>query len=244
MMRISEQGLALIRKFEGLSLSAYQCPAGIWTIGYGHTSHVKEGQVITLEQAEEWLKDDVAFAEKAIHASVIGQLTQGQFDALVSFVFNVGSGAFQRSTLLKKINRGEMDHIPAQLMRWIHADGKPLQGLIRRRRFEAALWRGIDENEPLINAQSRSAPQPPQGGKPLYRSSTAWSAGASGIIAAAQGFKDVTAPLKEAVTTGEDLAQSVQILLQNPWVLAAILATLASLWILRERARHAKEEGI
>lgn len=100
-MKTSEKAYSLIRQFEGLRLMAYQCPAGVWTIGYGHTSGVAPGMVVTKEQAEEFLRQDISTAENIVNAEC-QSLRQCQFDAMVSFVFNIGGGNFRKSTLLKK----------------------------------------------------------------------------------------------------------------------------------------------
>lgn len=98
-----------IKKFESCRLTAYQDAAGVWTIGYGHTGSVYTGMQISQEQAEDLLKEDLKRFEAAVNRYVTGALTQGRFDALVSFSFNVGEGALKKSTLLKKMNAGDMD---------------------------------------------------------------------------------------------------------------------------------------
>lgn len=141
-MELSEEGIALIKQFEGLRHEAYQCPAGIWTIGYGHTADVRPGDIITAEQADAFLLQDVAESEIAVNRQVTTVLTQNQFDALVSFVFNLGSNNFRASTLLKKLNTGDNIGAAAELMRWVYAGGKPSPGLIRRREAEKLLFTG------------------------------------------------------------------------------------------------------
>lgn len=139
--KISDKGIELIRSFEGLELKAYLCPAGILTIGIGHTKGVKKGDTITEEQALQYFKDDVEPIENYLNKLNICE-TQGQFDALVSFIFNLGKGSFSRSTLLKKIkNKASDEEICAQFMRWVYAGGKKLNGLIRRRKAECELWK-------------------------------------------------------------------------------------------------------
>lgn len=139
-MQISQAGLDLIKSFEGFEPEAYLCPAGIWTIGYGHTGNVEEGQTITEEEAEELLRQDVTFAEDAVTDYVEGDLTQGQFDALVCFVFNIGVGAFRESTLLRLLNQGDSEGAAEQFLRWNKAGGKVLAGLTRRREAERELF--------------------------------------------------------------------------------------------------------
>ncbi len=137
---INSSGLAIIRQFEGLRCSAYFCPRGILTIGYGHTGDVYAGQVITPQQAEELLQSDLAVFENGVNGLVAVPLTDNQFSALVCFSFNVGLQPFYRSTLLNLLNRGWYAQVPAQLARWTKANGKDLPGLVSRRKAEAALW--------------------------------------------------------------------------------------------------------
>ena len=141
-MHTSEKGLALIRQFEGLRLLAYKCAAGVPSIGYGHTARAKMGQSITKERAEELLREDVARFEAAVSRLVTVPLTQGQFDALVAFAFNVGHGALERSTLLRLLNDGKCDEAALQFGRWVKGGGKELPGLVRRRAAERALFEG------------------------------------------------------------------------------------------------------
>ena len=139
-MTISEYGIDLIKRNEGLRLKAYRCPGGMWTIGYGHTSGVKDGDVITKEQAEELLKKDIKEIEDKLNSLNLN-LTQNQFDALASFIFNVGWSNFKSSTLLKKIKINPDDpSIRYEFSRWVFANGKKLNGLIKRRNEEANLY--------------------------------------------------------------------------------------------------------
>ncbi len=136
------EGLALIKKFEGCELNAYQCSAGVWTIGYGHTKDVVEGMEITQEQAEQMLVDELHEYESYINKYVTVALSQNQFDALVSWVYNLGPANLSASTMLKVLNSGEYEDVPAQMKRWNKAGGKVLEGLIRRREAEACLFVG------------------------------------------------------------------------------------------------------
>lgn len=139
-MRTSQDGINLIKKFEGCRLSAYRCPAGVWTIGYGHTKDVRQGQKITQTQAEEFLKEDLKIYEQAVDECVKVPLSQNQFDALVSFCYNCGSGALRTSTLLRLLNEGNYSSAADQFLRWNKAGGKVLAGLSRRREEERALF--------------------------------------------------------------------------------------------------------
>ena len=143
-MKISAEGLALIKKFEGCELEAYKCSAGVWTIGYGHTKGVEEGMTITKDQAEEMLLKELVEYEKAVEEAVHNQLDQCMFDALVSWTYNLGPTNLNSSTMLKVLNAGEYDEVPAQIKRWNKAGGKVLEGLIRRREAEALLFEGKD----------------------------------------------------------------------------------------------------
>ena len=140
MQRINEKGLSLIREFEGLKLKSYLCPAGVWTIGVGHTKGVKPGMVITEERAKELLREDLAEFEAGITKLVRVPLTSNQFSALVSLAFNVGLANVASSTLLKKLNEGDYQGAADQFPRWDKARGKTLAGLTRRRAAERALW--------------------------------------------------------------------------------------------------------
>src|SRR4051812_49352160 len=125
---IHAAGLALVKAYEGLRLEAYQDTSGIWTIGYGHTKGVKPGDSIGAARAEQLLKADLMEAEQAVETLVTVPLTDNQFSALVSFVFNLGEAAFARSTLLKKLNQGGYGLVPVCLKSWIFDEGRVLQG--------------------------------------------------------------------------------------------------------------------
>ena len=139
-MKISLEGLSLIKKFEGCKLEAYKCSAGVWTIGYGHTTGVKEGDVCTQEEAEKLLRGDIFKFEEYVQDSVKVDLDQSQFDALVAWTFNLGPGNLRSSTMLKKLNNGEYESVPFEMSRWNKAGGKTLDGLIRRRQAESLLF--------------------------------------------------------------------------------------------------------
>ena len=135
-------GLDIIKKYEGLRLKAYLCPAGIPTIGYGHTKNVKLGQICTEEEAEEWLQDDYNGAEKGVLNAVTTSLLPHQLQALTSFVFNLGIGRFKSSTMLLLINRREFTDAAKEFDRWVNAGGVKLPGLISRRAEERKLFEG------------------------------------------------------------------------------------------------------
>lgn len=141
-MKTSAVGRRLIKSFEGYRGEAYLCPAGVWTIGYGHTSGVNPGDTCTREEADEFLKEDLTKAENAVNAQKL-DLQQSQFDALVSLVYNIGSGSFQRSTLLKllKVDTIARDNLEKEWKSWRMSGGQVLKGLERRRTAEWMLYK-------------------------------------------------------------------------------------------------------
>ena len=141
-MNTSEKGINLIKKFEGCKLYAYRDSVGVLTIGYGTTKGVKAGMAITQKQAEDFLKRDIVPLENALNSMNIN-FTQGQYDALISFQYNLGTGAFKGSTMYKKIAAKANDlDITDQMVRWVNAGGKPLLGLKKRRVAEANMFLG------------------------------------------------------------------------------------------------------
>jgi len=139
-MEIGRLGINLIKEFEGIKLKSYRCPAGVLTIGYGHTGDVYEDQIIDLDEAEEILKQDLEKFEDAVSDAVIETLNQNQFDALVSFTYNLGAGALRKSTLLKLLNQNKHAEAAEQFLRWNKAGGMVLAGLTRRRLAEKELF--------------------------------------------------------------------------------------------------------
>lgn len=146
-MQLSDEGLRLIKSFEGYhrklkdgSCTAYRCPAGVLTIGWGCTEGVREGMVWTEAEAEAALRREIAKFEAGVARLATVELNQNQFDALVSFSYNVGLGALGKSTLLKRVNAGQHDKVPAELAKWKRGGGKVLPGLVARRTREAALY--------------------------------------------------------------------------------------------------------
>jgi lysozyme len=139
-MKLGEEGLNLIKVSEGLSLKAYVCPAGVLTIGYGHTKGVRFGDVISVEKAHQLLLEDVIWAEDAVNRSVKVELNQNQFDALVSFTFNLGEANLKKSTLLRLLNVGSYPEAAEEFLRWNRAGGVILRGLTKRRVAERKLF--------------------------------------------------------------------------------------------------------
>lgn len=144
-MRASENGINLIKKFEGCRLTAYQDSVGVWTIGYGWTQPVDgkpvgKGMTITQQKADDLLKQGVIQYEAGVHGLVTVQLNQNQYDALVDFAYNLGVNALKGSTLLKKLNTGDYAGASNEFTKWNKAGGKELAGLTRRREAEKSLF--------------------------------------------------------------------------------------------------------
>ena len=144
-MTPSQDAIDLVKASEGCRLTAYRDPVGILTIGYGSTGGIREGQTITQQQAEDMLADDLDEAASQVSEMVTVPLTQGQFDALVDFVFNLGAGRLRGSTLLQYLNRGQYDQASAQFKFWVMAGGHALPGLVTRRAAEVALFNKLPE---------------------------------------------------------------------------------------------------
>ena len=238
-MRMSAEGLALVKEFEGLRLKAYKCPANVWTIGYGHTSaagspEVNPGMEITKDEAEEILKRDMVQYEAGVERLVKVKLTQGQFDALVDFAYNAGVGALAKSTLLKRVNEERFDDVPAEFMKWTKGGGKELPGLVRRRRAEVKLWRGLDEAAPVSHDETRAEPDTPAPKKSIVQSKEANGAvvaGGAGAIAAVQEIMPV---IKE----GGEILSSINM---TVIICITIMIAAAAIWYFRKQ--RLDEEG-
>lgn len=149
-MKISENGRNLIAEFEGLRLQAYQDSVGVWTIGYGHTQGVVPGQIITVAKANQLLDQDIQTHASGIFKYVQVQLNQNQFDALVSFHFNLGANILQGSELLTCINARNWQAAANQMLKYVYAGNEILQGLVNRRNAEVSLFLKDVEN-PIVN---------------------------------------------------------------------------------------------
>ena len=143
-MKISENGLELIKKFEGCETTAYQDSVGVWTIGFGHTKGVEEGQTCSIEDAESMLANEMDEYEGYINNMVKVDLQQHEFDALVAWVYNLGPTNLGESTMLKVLNGGQFDRVPEEMNRWTRAGGKILEGLVRRRQAESLMFQDLD----------------------------------------------------------------------------------------------------
>jgi lysozyme len=188
-MEITEEGLSLIKEFEGFRTKAYRDAVGVWTIGYGHTSmaghpHVTPELEISKEEGAEILRRDVELFARGVREAVVVSLNDQQFSALVSFAYNVGLGAFRSSSVLKAINRRDFDAVPRRLNLWVKAGGRTLPGLVRRRAAEGALFL-TGEAKP---AEVVLRPVEVAKAKPVGKSRTIWGAIVAAILAAAQGL--------------------------------------------------------
>lgn len=238
-MRMSTAGLDLLTEFEGLRLKAYIDPVGIWTIGYGHTSAAGEplvasGLVITKDEAEEILKRDMGQYEDGVRKYVKVNLTQGQFDALTDFAYNAGVGALQKSTLLKKVNAGKFDEVPAEFMKWTKGGGRELPGLVRRRRAEVKLWRGLDTEKPIPVDEARAEPDQPKASKSIMQSKEANAA----VVAGGLGTVAVVREVMPMVKEGGDLLSSFS---PTILILLVIIAAAGVVWYFRKQRLN--EEG-
>lgn len=141
-MKLSDGGLSFIASWEGYRALAYRDVGGVWTIGYGHTGDVHAGDRASHQKALELLRADVHEAEASVNEHVHVGVNQDRFDALVSLTFNIGASAFAHSNLLRKLNAGDYPGVAGEFARWNHVDGRVVEGLTRRRKAEADLWRG------------------------------------------------------------------------------------------------------
>ena len=150
-MRINSEGIALIKRFEGLCLTPYRDVAGHWTVGWGHLleeSQVLQKKSISLEEAEKFFEDDVGRAEVAVQKAVFCvSLNSNQFSALVSWTFNLGEGALRRSTVLERVRARDFCRVPGEMLRWHFAGGRPVAGLVRRRCAEVLLFLAPQKRE-------------------------------------------------------------------------------------------------
>jgi len=243
-MHMSQGGLDnLLKKFEGCKLKAYRCPANVCTIGYGHTSaagapEVKDGMVITQERAEEILKVDILKYERAVEDLVKVELTQNQFDVLVDFAYNAGVGALKSSTLLKKVNAGKFDDVPAELMKWTKGGGKVLPGLVRRRQAAVDWWNSSDA-QPDDHPDHRAEPDAPQ-----KRTMAVSKQGNAALLTAGIGglgaAKEIAAQAKDA----SDVADQFVGLLGNPnfLTMAAVIGLGGAIWYWRKK--NMDEHGV
>jgi lysozyme len=213
MRQINDDGLRLISQWEGLYLRAYHGAAdrpGLLTIGYGHTDAagpptVTAGMTVTKDEAEAILRNDLSKCEQSVENMVAVELTDNQFAALVSFVFNVGEGIFGGSTLLRKLNKGDYSSVPTELMKWTRANGVRVQGLANRRAAEAGLWA---KGSPVASQFIEPDDTKETIGSSLLKPETiATAVGSGGGLWAA--IKSATGPLEYAIAAVIVLAAGV-----------------------------------
>jgi lysozyme len=249
-MKMSEGGLnALTKPFEGCKLTAYRCPAGILTIGYGHTSaagapEVTEGMTISQEDATRILSTDMEKFERHVDQLVKVQLTQHQYDVLVDFCYNAGAGNLASSTLLKCVNAGQYEKVPAELQKWTRGGGKVLPGLVRRRNAEADWWN--TGGKPVEEQEQRITPDAPET-KTMAQSkqgNTALATSALGVAGAAKTVTDQAQNFVGQAQSTSDLFTQVQTLLSNTnfLIFAAVVIAGAAIWYWR--SKHLEEHGV
>jgi len=246
-MHMSVEGIdALLKKFEGCKLKAYRCPAGILTIGYGHTSAAGEPEVtpdatITKAQALEILHRDLRAFEAGVEKLVKVDLTQNQFDVLVDFAYNAGVGNLAKSGVLRAVNAGKPEQVPAELMKWNKGGGKVLAGLVRRRQAEGAWWTNDDRTlaSPADEQEYRNTPDPVPV-KTMADSKQGTSAVAVGLLGSVGAAKEIAAQVQDA----NDLFGTIMGLVSNPQFLmmAAVVGCGVAIWIWRKQ--HMEEFGV
>ena len=237
-MHMSQGGLDnLLKKFEGCKLKAYRCPANVCTIGYGHTSaagapQVVDGMIITQADAEDILKRDIVKYEVAVMDLVKVKLTQNQFDVLTDFAYNAGVGALQSSTMLKKVNAGNLDAVPAELMKWTKGgpEKKTLPGLVRRRQAEINWWTAQDHAHD--QQEDRATPDAPP-----KRTMADSKQGNAALLTAGLGSLGVAKEVAAQAKDASDVADQFMGLLSNTnfVIMVAIIGAGAAIWYWRKK---------
>jgi lysozyme len=222
-MQITDEGLELIKQFEGFRARAYRDAVGVWTIGYGHTSmagapEVRPGSEVSQAEAETILRRDVEIFARGAREAVKVPLNDAQFSALVSFAYNVGLGNLRKSSVLAAINRKDFAAVPRRLQLWTKAGGRVLPGLVRRRGAEAALF----ASDAVVSALP--APVEQVEAKPLSQSKTAWSAVAAFALAVLQAWLSTS--------------------LQLAGIVVLVMLALALGYIIFERWKKLKQEAV
>ena len=241
-MHMSQGGLDnLLKKFEGCKLKAYRCPANVCTIGYGHTSaagapQVADGMIITQADAEDILKRDIVKYEIAVMDLVKVKLTQNQFDVLVDFAYNAGVGNLKSSTMLKKVNAGDLDAVPAELMKWTKGGGKVLPGLVRRRQAAGAWW---SADQHVEEQEQRTDPDPVP-----VRTMADSKQGNAALLTAGLGSVGVAKEVAAQAKDASDVADQFMGLLSNTnfVIMVAIIGAGAAIWFWRKK--NMDEHGV
>ena len=252
-MQMSQEGIdALLKPFEGCKLKAYRCPAGICTIGYGHTSAagapaVTDGMTITQKQAEDILRRDLVKYETAVHEMMHQPLNQHQFDVLVDFAYNAGEGNLRSSTLLKKVNSASFNSVPTELMKWTKGGGKILPGLVRRRHAEANWWVNGEHVETTEQSEEPSPDEHEQRTDPdpvPVRTMADSKQGNAALLTAGLGglgaAKEVAAQAQDATDTATQFASLFSNV--NFVVMLGVIGLAAAIWYWRKK--HMEENGV
>ena len=255
-MQMSQEGVhAMLKQFEGCKLKAYRCPAGILTIGYGHTSAagapaVTDGMTITQKQADDILSRDLVKYETAVQNMLQQPLTQHQIDVLVDFAYNAGVGALEKSTLLKKVNAAQFSDVPTELMKWTKGKipGKGMQvlpGLLRRRQAESAWWTAdlpIPTTPEQIfshEQEQRIEPEPlpvPSMATSKQGNAALLTVGLGGLGAA----KEIAAQAQDASVTGDKIMGLLHN--SNFVIMATVIALGVAIWYFRKQ--HMEAHGV
>ena len=250
---MSSEGLnALLKQFEGCKLKAYKCPAGILTIGYGHTSAagtptVMDGMTITQKQADDILSRDLQQYEAAVTMMVHQPLIQNQFDVLVDFAYNAGAGNLRSSTLLKKVNAASFNSVPAELMKWTKGGGKELPGLVRRRHAEANWWVNGEHVETTEQSEEPSPDEQEQRAAPdpvPVRTMADSKQGNAALLTASLGSFGAA---KEVVAQAQDASDTANQFIglfsnTNFLIMVAIIVLAAAIWFWRKK--HMETYGV
>ncbi|MFT3987169.1 lysozyme [Aestuariivirga sp.] len=258
-MKVNAAGLAIIKTYEGCEVNAYPDPAtdgDPWTIGYGHTSeagppNVRKGMKISKARADEILTADIGTFSRSVMRYVGRELTDNQFSALVSFAFNVGTGNFAKSSVLKAVNRGDFKSVPWRIQLWTKANGRTLPGLVKRRAAESHLFESMEDAHTLFAAPPAQPTQAellemreargligPDLGKPIAKTGTFWgglAAGAAGIFGAMKDTLYQIGDLRAYLPFDDPTWLSI--------TLAAIVGT-AVVWIIHARMKRSREDGV
>lgn len=237
-MKMTQEGLDLIKRFEGFRDHWYKCPAGIWTCCYGHTEAAgppkfEPNRKFTRDEGERILRNDLKKYEDAVKKAVKVPLNDSQYSALVSFCYNVGPGNFQKSSVLKAVNAKQFDLVPARLALWNKGGGKVLKGLIARREAEASLFMDDVPDEPPHFSTDIS----PSQGKPALASTTNIAATGAAIAAGSGVVREITMNVSDTIQVfGIDLK----------WLLIglSVAGVAAAIWIIKERIWKSREEGV
>jgi len=243
---------ALLKKFEGCKLTAYRCPRGICTIGYGHTNAagaplITDNSIITQQQANDILRRDLVQYENSVNKLVKQPLTQHQFDVLVDFVYNEGERNLATSTMLRKINAGQFQDVPSELAKFNKAGGKVLPGLVRRRQAEANWWLAADAIEASNENEAPTADEHEQRttADPVpVRTMADSKQGNAALVTAGLGSLGVAKQVAAQAQDASDTADQLIGLFSNPnfLIMSAIIGLGIAIWFFRKQ--HMEEHGV